>query len=562
MCLLTACSGGGPDEGAVTAPTSETATSTGDDAAGTSAVLPPLAVPPPTEPATQAPETSTAGTSPDSPTTDSPTPPESEGPWDAATLQRAEEIVAGLSVHEKAGQVFVASHMGAEPPVGLVVDQHLGGVILMDPTLTTDQVRHLNQTLSEAAAQAGREWPVFLAVDQEGGIVERAKGDLTRFPSFMSYGAADDVELTRAASAASGAELRGVGFTVDFAPEADVTMGRTDPTIGSRSAGGDPDLVARHAVAAAQGYLDAGILPVIKHFPGHGSVPADSHETLPVQTKSLEELRASDLVPFVAGVEAGLPAVMVAHLEVAALGSTVPSTLEPKVVDGMLREELGFEGLVVTDALDMAAVTQQFGAGEAAVRALEAGVDVVLMSPSPLAARDAVEQAVVDGRLPEERLDEAVTRQIAALLSAKAGATVEPLEPGGARVPSRDLSRAAVTVVAGGCSGPLVDGGIVPVGDAAAIRRLTQAAERAGVPVGSGTVVELVGYGQGLRGGADVVVALDTPYVLGSSGAPVRIAVYGDTPGAMVALLDVLTGEQPAPGRLPVAVDGVERAGC
>ncbi|GAA5161776.1 glycoside hydrolase family 3 protein [Ornithinimicrobium tianjinense] len=510
---------------------------------------------PPTEPSTTEP---------------SPTEPSPEGSATATPTQepatayrkRAEQITAGLSLEEKAGQVVVAAHRGAVAPTDLVVGEHLGGIILMDATLTTEEVRDLNATLTRAAEESGRDWPLFLGVDQEGGLVERAKGELTRFPTFMSYGAADSPELTRRASAASGAELRGIGFTVDFAPDADVTMGPTDPTIGSRSAGSDPQLVATQAVAAARGYLDAGVLPVLKHFPGHGSVPEDSHETLPLQERTLEQLREIDLVPFAGAVDAGLPAVMVGHIEVAALGSTLPSSVEPKVVDGLLREELGFDGLVTTDAVDMEAVAEQFGSGSAAVRALKAGVDVVLMPPDPVAARDAIERAVTDGRLPQARLDEAVTRQLEALLRTQDQATVDPTAPGDARAASREVSLGAITVVAGACQGALIQDGIVAVGDAAPVRRLTQAAEQAGVRVGRGTTVELLGLGQEPRGGADITVAMDTPYVLGRSDAPTRIALYGDTPGAMVALVRVLTGEVAAPGRLPVAVRGVERDGC
>lgn len=491
------------------------------------------------------------------PSTSEPTPDPGE-----ALRERADQIVAGLSVHEKAGLVVVASHRGPEPPVDLVLGQHLGGIIIMDGDLTTEQVRTINTTLAQAAADAGRDWPLLLAVDQEGGLVERAKDELTRWPTFMSFGAADDVELTRRAAAASGAELAGAGFTVDFAPEADVTIGPTDPTIGSRSAGSDPELVARHAVAAATGFLEAGVLPVVKHFPGHGSVPADSHETLPVQQRSLDELRRTDLVPFAAAVEAGLPAVMVGHLDVAALGTGLPSSLDPAVVDGMLRDDLGFDGLVVTDALEMAAVANTYGTGEAAVRALEAGVDVVLMPPDPVVARAAIEQAVDQGRLPQARLDEALRRQIVALLSLEQGRTLDAAEPGSQRPTSREVSAAAITVTAGACTGPLVEGGIIPVGERLAVQRLVKAAERAGLAVGQGTVVELVGFGGRPGGGAGVTVTTDSPYPLARSSAPVRIALYGDTPGAMAALVDVLTGAASAPGRLPVAVDGQERQGC
>ncbi|MGC5583579.1 glycoside hydrolase family 3 protein [Ornithinimicrobium sp. W1665] len=492
---------------------------------------------------------------PDTPATVRPTDPEPPG------VAHARALAQNLSLEEKAGQVIVASHLGPTAPVGLVVDHHLGGIIVMDPDLSTDQLVALNDAVADAADEAGREWPVFIGVDQEGGLVERAKGDLTRFPTFMSLGAADDPDLTRRAAAGSGAELRGAGFTAVFAPTADVTMGPTDPTIGSRSPGSAPELVAEHATAAGLGYLDAGILPVVKHFPGHGSVPADSHVELPVQDRTLDDLGESDLVPFVSAVEAGLPAVMVGHLQLTALDSQLPSSLEPEVVEGMLRDDLGFDGLVVTDALNMAAVADRYGPGQASVEALRAGADVVLMPADPLAARNAIVAAVGDGTLDEDRLNEAVARQIAALLEVADEGSVDPMEPGGAADVAREVSAAAVTVVQGPCDGPLVDGGVVPMGDRLAVQRFERAAERAGLPLGAGTTVELLRPGQGPHG-AQVSVALETPYLLASTGAATKVALYGDTPGAMDALVAVLTGEAEAPGRLPVEVEGLERQGC
>ena len=189
--------------------------------------------------------------------------------------------------------MIVADYSGTAAPVDLVRRLHLAGVIAFaDNVSSARQVRAANLRLRRELRR-----PLVVSVDQEGGIVERVRDGLTRFPAFMSAGAADDAALTTSTYAASAAELARAGFTMDFAPVADVTSGPDDPTIGSRSAGSRPELVAEHAVAAARGLLDAGIVPVVKHFPGHGSVPADSHETLPVQTRSLRELREVDLVP-------------------------------------------------------------------------------------------------------------------------------------------------------------------------------------------------------------------------------------------------------------------------
>jgi len=474
----------------------------------------------------------------------------------AEELDTATRAVRRMKLPDLAGQVIVATYPGPEAPVDLVTSLHLGGVIAFTDNVTsTDQIRQVNADLTAAA---DRDWPLFLSVDQEGGIVERVQGDATRFPAFMSAGGAGDADLTRAAYAASGAELRGLGFTVDFAPDGDVTSGPDDPTIGSRSAGSDPEVVAEQMTAAAQGFLEGGVVPVIKHFPGHGSVPADSHLTLPVQTKTRAQLFASDLVPFERGIADGVSAIMVGHIDVRAIDPGVPSSVSKKVVTGLLRDRLGFGGLVVTDSLQMQGVADTRTSGESAVEALLAGGDVLLMPPDPAAAREGILAAVDSGRLPLERLQQAAARQIALLLH-DSGTEGAPL--GSAAEASAALSAAAITVVDGPCRGRLVGDSVSPLGDSDAVAAFTAAARSAGLTIGGGDTVAFTGYGGGPVT-ADVAVATDTPYVLGSSNAPVRVATYGDTPGAMAALVQVLLGEARAPGHLPVDVAGVTRRGC
>lgn len=532
---------------------------------------------------------------------------------DRDELDRAASAVARMRLPDLAGQVIVAEWRGTKPPVDLVRTLHLGGVIAFDSNVVS--AAQVTGVTSALTRQVRRKWPLFLGVDQEGGVVERLRSVATRFPTFMSTAAADDPELTEQTYRASAAELRGLGFTVDFAPVADVTSGPGDPTIGSRSPSSDPDQVAEQVLAAAAGFTAAGVLPVIKHFPGHGSVPADSHLTLPVQTRSRAELDRIDLVPFRRAVEAGLPAVMVGHLDVRAIDPRVPSSLSRKVVSDLLRTEMGFGGLVVTDALDMAGVTRGRDPGRTAVQALRAGSDVLLMPPSPAVARSALVRAVRAGALKRRRLEQAAARQIAMLwhLSGTRG-----VRPGSARAASQRLSAAAITVASGACSGRLVADSVHAYGDTAAVSGFAAAAARAGLPVLSrraapaaltrirteperrrkerkkafrtrhrawkkaeavrarelaawtaaedarlsvGTQIGLSGFRDAPVEG-DIAVATDSPWVLGRVGAPTRIATYGDTPGAMAVLVEVLLGRAEAPGRLPVTVAGVERRGC
>ncbi|GAA2130784.1 glycoside hydrolase family 3 protein [Nocardioides bigeumensis] len=532
------------------------------------------------------------------------------GPTEAE-LDRAVRLTGELSLPELAGQVIVADYAGLAAPVSMVRRLHLAGTIAFSANVASArQVRAANLRLRREVRR-----PLVVSVDQEGGVVERVRTGVTRFPAFMSAGAAGDPAMTEKAYAAAATELAWAGFTMDFAPVADVTSGPADPTIGSRSAGSDPATVSEQMVAAARGYASAGVLPVVKHFPGHGSVPADSHQTLPVQTRSLRELREIDLVPFAAAVAEGLPAVMVGHLDVRAVDPRVPSSLSKPVVAGLLRDELGFEGLVVTDSLEMAALRSSKGAAPV-VRALRAGVDLLLMPPDPAVARAAIVRSVRSGTLSRQRLRQAAARTLALLLHQRAGAP-RPRPASAARASYR-LSAAALTSVAGPCHGDLVGRVVSLRGDSTAMavfagraraaglevlvprlpparlanaepaperrdhesrrhfrqrkkewrdgervreRRLARWQAREATRLARGTTVAFAGYRDGPVAG-DVAVATDTPFVLGSSRARVKVATYGASPGAMSSLVDLLVGRGVAPGELPVRVAGLERRGC
>lgn len=474
-----------------------------------------------------------------------------------AELERAARRAQSLSLSELAGQVILARYDGTGAPTKLVRDLHLGGVVVFaDNFSSTDQIKAANQALQRGV---GRRWPVQIAVDQEGGIVQRIQGKATRFPTFMTAGAGDNAAVTEAAARAQGGELRHLGFTMDFAPVADVTIGQQDPTIGARSAGSYPGLVSRQVVAASAGFRKSGVAPVVKHFPGHGSVPVDSHDELPVQRRSLAALRRTDFVPFRNAVAERASVVMAGHIDVRAIDPGMPSSLSRNVITGTLRGELGFRGLVVTDALDMAAITERYTSAQSAVRTLRAGADIVLMPPDPRAARNGIVTAVRGGQLSRARLEQAAARQIALLDHNEEYGPGRP--PGSGSRASFNLSQSAVTVVAGPCRGRLIGPSVRPVGDADAVAAFKAVAAQAGIGTTVGPTISFRGYGDSATT-ADIVVATDTPYVLGRSQGRVRIALYGATRGAMWALSDVLLGKSRAFGRLPVRVSGVPRPGC
>ena len=285
-----------------------------------------------------------------------------------AELDRAATIVGRMWLPDLAGQVIVAEWRGHRAPGGLVRSLHLGGVIAFaDNVASTQQIRGVNATLDRAVR---RNWPLFLAVDQEGGIVERVKGDATRFPTFMSAGAAGDVQLTTNAARASGAELRGLGFDVVFAPDADVTSGPGDPTIGSRSAGSDPETVIEQVVAAVDGYTDAARgARCSSTSPGHGSVPQDSHLDAAGADPHPQAADGVDLAPFARGRRAGRARRSWSATSTSARSTRgVPASMSKALVTDLLRTELGFNGLVVTDSLSMAGVQATYDSARSAVQ--------------------------------------------------------------------------------------------------------------------------------------------------------------------------------------------------
>jgi beta-N-acetylhexosaminidase len=501
-------------------------------------------------------------TPPASRTTSSPPATSGAAAWgpSAAELAKARSDVERLSTRRLAGQLVVARYRGRSgtSAAAAVARLHLGGVIVFEQNVPADVVGGLRASaaaVQRAVAADGRDWPAIIAVDQEGGPVARVGAPATAFTGAMALGAAADATLPERLGEASGAELRALGFTMVFAPDADVTMGPADPTIGVRSPGSRPTVAARVATGLVAGYRRAGIVPVAKHFPGHGSVTANSHVTLPVQRASLATLRGRDFVPFSALVDVGAPAVMVTHIDVRAVDPGVPSSLSRTVITGLLRDQLGFEGLVVTDALDMAAVTGHDGSAQAAVKAVQAGADVLLMPADPAAAIDGLVAAVAQGTLSRERLEQSAAKVVALMRDVAAHPMPPAATVGSHASLARAVASSSITVVSGPCSGRLVGPSVQVVGGTSAARAgLLAAARRAGLRTGSGTVVRLLPNGSS-HGSADVVVALDTPYGLARSEASIaRIAVYGRTGAVFSSLVAVLTGAAAAPGRLPVAV--------
>jgi len=319
---------------------------------------------------------------------------------------------------------------GVATPAEVVREYGLGGVVHFAWTDSfsqgPEQLARLDNGLQDAALSSGREVPLLVATDQEQGVVTRLGPPATAFPGSMALGAGRSPQDARTAAAITGEELRAVGITQDFAPVADVNVNPLNPVIGVRSFGSDPALVSEMVTAQVQGYQeDAGIAAAAKHFPGHGDTAVDSHVGLPVIDHTRQEWEDVDAPPFRAAVEAGVDVVMTAHIVVPSLDpSGDPATLSKPIMTGILREELGYDGVISTDSLEMEGVRTEYGDAEVAVRAVEAGADVLLMPPLPRVAVDAVVAAVASGRLTEERLDESVERILR--LKWRRGVVAEP----------------------------------------------------------------------------------------------------------------------------------------
>jgi len=552
---------------------------------------------------------------------------------------------AAMTLDEKIGQLFVyvlpGSFMNEGSPeyrqlLHQVRDNHVGG-LLWATWSNVYETAFLNRRLQRLA-----KIPLLIGADLEAGVGMRFAGT-TYWPWAMAVAATGDPELARREGEIVAEEARAIGLNQIDAPVADVNVDPDNPVINVRSYGEDPQEVARFVAAFVRGVESRGVIATVKHFPGHGDTRTDSHRSLPVLNVSRERLERVELVPFRAAIAAGAESVMTAHLAVPALDSTpvagrpegppenpythdpaevtrngaMPASLSPAITGGLLRGELGFDGLVVTDALDMGGIVEHFDAGEAAVRAILAGADQVLKSPDTDAAIAGVRRAVESGRIPAARIEESLRRILAA--KARAGAP-EPdferifraVDSPEHRAVAEEIARRSLTLVreAPGAL-PLhpglrivhviaSDGDQGRVGDEIArqIRaRLKtdpetffldarvdektgeaalEAARRADAVLFSLFVRFQTGRGTlslpeapralvariAASGARSVAVSFGTPYLLRElPSLPTYIAAYGGQPDVQVAAARALFGEAPITGHLPVTIPGLAPRG-
>lgn len=316
------------------------------------------------------------------------------------------------------GQLFMVGFDALEPNdhiIGLIRERRIGGVILFRRNVHTPaQVSKLCQRLQEINAEVSDQ-PLLIALDQEGGMVMRIEQGVTPIPAAMAFQAAGSVDDCRQVNFINGDEMRQIGINMLLAPVLDVNNNRLNPIIGVRAYGEDADTVVRYGMAALGGQQEAGVIVTAKHFPGHGDTAVDSHYAMALVPHGLERLRAVELVPFRAAIDAGVDAIMTAHVAFPAIepDPSVPATLSKAVLTGLLRGEMGYQGVIISDCLEMGAIADGVGVAAGAVATLQAGCDIVLIShreDQQRAALASVSAAVAQGTIDAQRIDEALSR--------------------------------------------------------------------------------------------------------------------------------------------------------
>lgn len=504
-----------------------------------------------------------------------------------------------LSLDEAVGQIMMVGFAGQaidESVVQLVRGLRVGGVCLFGRNIAgAAQTAQLNDELRALFDDAV---PPFIAVDQEGGNVVRVDDGNLVLPGNMLLGATRDPDLAYQAGLRQGEDLFRLGFNMNLAPVLDVNSNPRNPVIGVRAFSADPSLVAALGARFVQGQQAARIATVAKHFPGHGAVDADSHRRLPVLRSSAAQIR-EELKPFSVAAAAGLDGMMTAHIATPALtGDDLPATLSANVLGGVLRGELGFDGLVLTDELEMDAIDQRYGVGHAAVMAISAGADMVLVPWRPekiVEVHDALRSAARSGLLPRERLDQAVRRILA--VKARRG-VFEALPPRGERLAAlgsqrelaQRIAQSGVTLLRQSKGFPIartrrvgvvtpeatladalrsrvdrLEALVVPAFPEAGTRDSLKMKARALAARSEVVVVGVVNSRQlelvtiaALTGRPVLVVVMGAPYLAAQvheAGTSVML-VYSYRPEATAAAAAALLGEEGTPGRLPVALPG------
>lgn len=521
----------------------------------------------------------------------------------------------GMSLEQKVGQLFVTyvngqaadvphpknqADFGVATAADMVRKYQPGGVIYFnnssrDNIDTPKQIAQLSNGLQKASKV-----PLLISIDQEMGVVTRIGPPATQLPGNMALGASRSTEDAEEAARITGQELRAMGINQNFAPDADVNSNPANPIIGVRSFSSDPKLAADMVAAQVRGYEGrrwfdmTSVTSTAKHFPGHGDTSEDSHTALPVSNRSLDQWRQIDAPPFSAAIAAKIDSIMTAHIQVPQIDpSGNPATLSPKIITGLLRDELKYDGVVVTDSLEMAGVRKLHSDAEIPVLAIKAGVDQLLMPPNLGAAIDSVVKAVRSGEITEQRIDQSVLRILkmkllrGVMLTSEVDVNKVDQVVGSNTQQAQAIADRGITVVRNdgqaiplNATAPLVVGTSDATASALATRlkgtkfvtatspTAAQIQQAVAAAANADKIVVLTNNASTRPAQVDLInqlvatgkpvvaAATGNPYDVAHSGAKTWLATYSTTTVSIEALARVLLGEVKPQGKLPVDVPG------
>lgn len=332
------------------------------------------------------------------------------------TQQSIAEVISKMSLEDKIGQMILAGISGTTMDTNaknLVNQFHVGGIIFYKDNFETPA--QAIQLVNQMKAENSSNLPLFLSTDQEGGTVTRLPGGLTNFPPNKQIGKINNPEFSYKVGTLLGRELKEFGLNLDFAPVLDINSNPNNPVIGARSFGNNAEIVSELGIQTMKGIQSQNVIPTIKHFPGHGDTSVDSHLELPIVNKSLEELKKLELIPFERGIAHGADIVMVAHILLPQLDKNNPASMSKAVMTDLLRKQLGFKGVIITDDMTMGAITEHFDIGKAAVESVKAGSDIILVGHDynkVVKIISSLKTAVQNGEISQQRLNESIERII------------------------------------------------------------------------------------------------------------------------------------------------------
>lgn len=323
--------------------------------------------------------------------------------------------ISGMTLDEKIGQMVMSGVDGytiSDTTIDMIKNYHVGGFIILG-----ENIKSANQLLdlvnSLKTANSGNNIPLLLSIDEEGGRIDRMPGEFKRLPANKDVGKVNNSEFSYKLGSIISEELNSFGFNMDFAPVLDINSNPNNPVIGDRSFGSDPDKVAKLGIMTMKGIGSGKIIPVVKHFPGHGDTSMDSHVGLPSLNHDIKRLEDFELIPFAQAIKSQADAIMVAHILLPKIDPKYPASMSKTIINDILREDLNFDGVVITDDMTMGAVTKNYNIGDAAVKSVNAGSDIILVChgyDNEVSVVNVLKKAVQNGIITEERVNQSVYR--------------------------------------------------------------------------------------------------------------------------------------------------------